>query len=314
MNDPAEPTAAATLEPAQWARTLVYLGGHDRDAIARVADAQPDALCIDLEDSTPLDAKQAGRANLAWVADVLAARGVAFHVRVNGGSAQVDDLAACAEVGVHCLNLPKVESGDMVRAFEERIAATGGELVRGDAMVWIRPVIETPHGVRNAYDIAAASPRVGYMGGVEGGVYGDLGGALGYEQTADGIETLYLRSRVLIDVRAARVPFPIGGGTTSRRDVAGQVDFALANRVLGYSGMHCTADPDVVRAVNAALTPSAEQLDQLVDLVARLEEVERSGAHVAHLDGRVYDLVSLERMREQLDLGRRLGLLGERVA
>ncbi|HWL42720.1 MAG TPA: aldolase/citrate lyase family protein [Ilumatobacter sp.] len=315
MNDAATPGPTRTpLQPAQWARTLVYLGGHDRDAIARVADAHPDAMCIDLEDSTPLDAKEAGRANLGWVADLLAASGVAMHVRVNAGSQQAVDLAACAEVGVHCLNLPKVESAEMVHEFEERIAATGGRLAAGDRAVWIRPVIETPLGVRNAFEIAAASPLVAYMGGVEGGIYGDLGGALGYEQTADGSETFYLRSRVLLDVRAAQIPFPIGGGTTSRRDVDGQVEFALANRALGYSGMHCMADPDVVRAVNAALTPTTEYLKNLVELVARLEEVERSGAHVAHLDGRVYDLVALERLREQLALGRRLGLVDEAVA
>lgn len=314
MNDRSTaPAPAATLEPAAWTRTLVYLGGHDRDAIARVAEAQPDAMCIDLEDSTPLDAKATGRNDLHWVRALLDARGVALHVRVNGGVQQAADLAACAEVGVHCLHLPKVESAEMVRVFEERIAATGGELFDGAAAVWIRPVIETPLGVRNAYEIASASPRVAYMGGVEGGIYGDLGGALGYEQTPEGIETLHLRSRVLLDVRAACVPFPIGGGTTSRRDVAGQVEFALANRTLGYSGMHCLADPDVVRAVNAALTPSVEQLEMLVGLVARLEAVERSGAHVAHLDGRVYDLVALDRLREQLALGRRLGLVGETV-
>lgn len=312
MNDsPTTLTARPTLSAASWTRTLVYLGGHDRDAIARVADAQPDAMCIDLEDSTPLDAKRAGRANLGWVADLLAARGVALHVRVNAGPEQATDLAASAEVGVHCLHLPKVESGAMVSAFEERIVDTGGQLSSGDASVWIRPVIETPLGVRNAFEIASASPRVAYMGGVEGGIYGDLGGALGYEQTPDGIETFHLRSRVLLDVRAARVPFPIGGGTTSRRDVAGQVEFAIANRTLGYSGMHCLADPDVVRAVNAALTPDVEHLEMLVGLVAQLEDAERSGAHVAHLDGRVYDLVALERLREQLALGRRLGLVAE---
>lgn len=307
-------TTRIPLEPARWVRTLVYLGGHDRDAIARVADARPDALCIDLEDSTPLDAKGVGRSNLGWVADLLGRLDVLLHVRVNGGPEQAADLAACAEVGVHCLHLPKVESAAMVHEFEERIAATGGRIAAGDRAVWIRPVIETPQGVRHAYEIAAASPLVAYMGGVEGGVSGDLGGALGYTQTPDGTETFYLRSKILIDVRAAKVPFPIGGGTTSRRDVEGAVEFARANRVLGYSGMHCAADPEVVRAVNTAFTPSAGELDALSDLVPRLEAIAATGAHVAHLDGRVYDLVALERFREQLELGRRLGVVNEPAA
>ena len=44
----------------------------------------------------------------------------------------------------------------------------------------VRPVIETAMGVKNAYEIAAASPRVAYMGGVSGSMWGDLGASIGY--------------------------------------------------------------------------------------------------------------------------------------
>lgn len=289
-------------QPAAWIRTLVFVGGHDVDKAEAVAHAGPDALCVDLEDSTPLADKDLARDNLAAIAAIARNAGSLFFVRVNGGSHEADDLAAMADLDVHCINIAKVENASMVTGFIERLE---GDLTG----TWIRPVIETPLGVLNAYDIAAASPLVAYMGGVEGGVYGDLGGALGYQQTEDGAETHYLRSKVLMDVRAANVPFPIGGGTTSRRDVAGAVAFARANRALGYSGVHCAAEPEVVRAVNDALTPTAEELEHLSELVPRLEEVEQTGAHVAHLDGKVFDLVALQRLREQLELGRRLGLV-----
>lgn len=297
-----------TSRPApQWVRTLVYLGGHDLAKVEAVAASEPDALCVDLEDSTPLAAKDDARANLAAIADIARAAGSLLFVRVNGGALEADDLAASEGLGVHCLNIPKVEDGRAVSDFVARVADVGGDL----AGVLVRPVIETPLGVVGAYEIASASALVAYMGGVEGGIYGDLGGALGYQQTDDGVETHYLRSKVLMDVRAARVPFPIGGGTTARRDVEGAVDFARRNRALGYSGVHCAAEPDIVRAVNEALTPTTDELEHLSSLVPRLEEVEKTGDHVAHLDGRVYDLVALDRLREQLELGRRLGLVGE---
>jgi citrate lyase subunit beta/citryl-CoA lyase len=165
--------------------------------------------------------------------------------------------------------------------------------------------------VINAYEIAASSPRVAYLGGVEGGIFGDLGGALGYVQTDDGTETTYLRSKVLIDARAAEVPFPIGGGMTARRDAEGARRFARENRILGYNGVHCAADADVIAAINDELVPAAADIASWLELMPALEEAERAGATVAHIDGRIYDLVGLLRVREQLDLAQRLGLVDD---
>lgn len=293
-------------------RTLVYLGGHDRARIAEVLAAGPDALCIDLEDSTPVARRDDARADLAAIAGDVHAAGSLLFVRVNADRAEVAaDVEACAGTRVHCINLPKVEHGRVVTDFLDHLDGSGVDLGVDRGSVAIRPVIETPLGVVNAFEIASSSPRVAYMGGVEGGVNGDLGGALGYLQTPDGRETFHLRSKVLIDVRAANVPFPIGGGTTSRHDVEGCVDFARENRLLGYTGVHCLADPDVVRAVNRALTPSLADLEEWSRLVPRLAEVERAGGGAAHLDGRVFDPVALDRMREQLALGIRLGLVDD---
>lgn len=287
-------------------RTLVYLGGHDRERIATVLAAGPDAVCIDLEDSTPVAAKDQARAQLGEIAEEIHATGSLFFVRVNAEEAAVaDDLAACRGTRVHCVNIPKVESAAAVLAVLARIDDGSVDFGVDATSIVVRPVIETPLGIVNAYEIAASSPRVAYMGGVEGGVNGDLGGALGYLQTSDGRETFYLRSKVLVEVRAAGVPFPIGGGTTSRH-VDGCVEFARENRVLGYSGVHCPADPDVVRAVNEALTPALDDLHEWRRLIPLLEG---AGGGVAHVDGRVYDPVALDRMREQVDLGVRLGLI-----
>lgn len=295
--------------PPRIVRTMVYLGGHDREGIAEVLAAGPDALCVDLEDSTPAGAKGDARAALASIAADVHAAGALFFVRVNADeSSIVADLQACRGTAVHCINVPKVESADAVTEIVERLDTVGIDFGVDPKSILVRPVIETPLGVVRAFEIASASPRVAYMGGVEGGPNGDLGGALGYLQTPDGRETFYLRSKVLVDARAARVPCPIGGGMTSRRDVAGCVAFARENRMLGYSGVHCPADPEVVRAVNEALSPAAEDLREWLRLVPLLEE---AGLGVAHIDGKVYDPVALDRMREQIELGARLGTIDQ---
>ncbi|HRE03171.1 MAG TPA: hypothetical protein PLV68_17870, partial [Ilumatobacteraceae bacterium] len=52
------------------------------------------------------------------------------------------------------------------------------------------------------------------------------------------------------------------------------------------------------------------QLDEWLAVLPRLEEAERAGVSVAHLDNdKVYDLIGLVRVREQLALARRLGII-----
>ena len=70
-----------------------------------------------------------------------------------------------------------------------------------------------------------ASPRVAYMGGAVSR-FGDIHQAVGYRWTAEGRETLFLRSKVLIDAKAAGIRYPISGmwggaATTSTACAAG---------------------------------------------------------------------------------------------
>ena len=74
----------------------------------------------------------------------------------------------------------------------------------------IYPILETAQGIRLAYEIATASPRVAFMGG------GDLplrghppGRRLPVERR--GHRDPALRSKVLIDARAAGIRYPISG-------------------------------------------------------------------------------------------------------
>ena len=52
--------------------------------------------------------------------------------------------------------------------------------------------------------------RVAYMGGAISR-FGDIHQALGYRWTAEGEETLFLRSKVLVDAKAAGIRYPISG-------------------------------------------------------------------------------------------------------
>ena len=69
----------------QIIRSLVFVGGHDRGKIRQLAESGPDAVCIDLEDSTPLAEKDKARSQFHEVASEIAGIGPLVFVRTNLG-------------------------------------------------------------------------------------------------------------------------------------------------------------------------------------------------------------------------------------
>lgn len=302
--------SANVVEP-RIIRTLVFAPAHDRSTILRYADLGADAICLDMEDLTPLPHKDTARALFAEVAPELAERGLLVFARTNGlerGQAE-QDLAAIVDPHLHCASLPKAEHGHQVEEYDALLSAAEAKAGVAAGSIRIRPVIETAMGVKNGFDIAAASRRVAYAGGVSGGVWGDLGASIGYSPMPEGKETFYLRAKLIVDVRAAGAPFPLSGGGMIRADVDGYRRFAVECKNLGYNGLHCAATPEIVIAVNAVFTPTAQQLADWAELVPQIEAAEKEGYVVAIVNGRQYDLAGLVRVREQLGLAKRLGLL-----
>lgn len=231
--------------------------------------------------------------------------------RTNGlaDGAAAADLEAVIGADMHCVNFPKAMFATEMAEYGASI--TGVEARKGLPLghTLVRPVVENAMGVKNAYEIAASSARIAYMGGVSGGVWGDLGTSLGYTPMPEGRETFYVRSKVLVDVRAAEVPFPLSGGGMLRSDVEGYREFAIECRNLGYNGLHCANNPAIIAAVNEVFTPTREQLDAWLKIMPAVEQAERDGFVTFSDGGRLYDIAGAVRVREQLALARRLGLL-----
>ena len=114
---------------------------------------------------------------------------------------------------------------------------------------------------------------------------------------------------MLVDVRAAGVPFPIGGGTLGSADPDDLRAYALENKVLGYDGFHCAPTAEAVRIVNEVFTPTRAEIDAWLAVLPALEQAEHDGLTATELDGVFYDLAGLAKVRRQLDLARRLDLL-----
>lgn len=299
-------------------RTLGYAKAHDPDNIFGTADLGLDAVGPDLEDLTPRADKPRAREMFREIAKELHGRGVNVQARINTleGGAEADlEAIVCAEL--HCVNLSKAESAEEVQAVARILDRVEEENGLPNGHTWIRPVVETARGVRFAYEIAAASPRVMYMGGVAGGFWGDLGNTLGCITGPDGNESYYIRSKVLVDVRAAGSRFPIGGGQTSRADLDGVREFAWQNKRLGYTGQYTSLGyyakdrglaKQMIDTIHAVYTPTPAELELWGELAPVLQAGHANGDILPLFKGTHYDTAGLQRILDQLDLARRIGI------
>lgn len=293
-------------------RSLLFVPGNREDRIRRAIASDADAVAIDLESATPAGelelAREICRRVIGAQAPASTSGRPALFVRVAEARSadQAADLAAVVLPALTGILLPQVvDPGD--------VAATDAALARCEAAAGlapgrtrIMPLVETASAVRLAYEIASASPRVAYMGGATSRG-GDLARSLGYRFSAEGQETLYLRSKVLVDVRAAGVPNPISGLWGLVDDLEGLRAFARQSRDLGYEGL-MTIHPKQVEIVNAIFSPSAEEVAEWRRILEAMEAATRAGLGAIRQDGRLVDAAHAKTARQQLERARRLGL------
>ncbi len=173
----------------------------------------------------------------------------------------------------------------------------------------VYPILETAQALRLAYDIAMASERVSYMGGAISR-FGDIHQAVGFRWTAEGRETLFLRSKVLIDARAAGIRYPISGmWGGDRDDELGLRAWCKQLRDLGYYGI-MIGDPVHVPVVHEAFSPTAAEISYWQEIVHLAEEAERTGNRAVHGDinqgeGHVVHIAHVGSARMNLDWARR---------
>jgi citrate lyase subunit beta/citryl-CoA lyase len=132
--------------------------GSNRRALEKKArDLAADGLIFDLEDGVAPAAKEGAPTTVAAALEAGGYGGRGLVIRVNTRESQWGrgDLAAAAMLPIDAVLLPKVESAERVRQSLSLLEAFAAP---SRLVIWC--MIETPLGVLEVRDIAAASPRV----------------------------------------------------------------------------------------------------------------------------------------------------------
>jgi citrate lyase subunit beta/citryl-CoA lyase len=293
-------------------RSALWAPGSDRGALDEAARSPADAVYIDLESSVSKSglAEARGTAN-AFIKDGPSRPSQIYAVRVNPMSSDYffDDLESVVHPNLSCVILPKIADPAEVTACDRAISFFERRCGLPPASILIHPIIETAAAVRLAYEIGSASNRVAYMGGVSA-PGGDINSAIGFEWTPEGLETLFLRSKVLIDARAAGVPYPISGMSIDRDNDEQFNSVARQVKQLGYSGMQIAYPHHAVLA-NDVFTPSAEQIAYWRDLVVFLDAEEARGNAITTFRGRIVDTEMTSWAQDGLAFAKLVGAFAE---
>lgn len=259
-------------------RSWLFGPGADPAAHDAMTASGADLLIVDLEDFTPPPLRPRARALLPALLQRWRTAGAATCVRINALDADgPEDLAAAMAAGAQVIAYPMAAQpahlADLCHRIGEHEVAQG--LAAG--LVEILPVCETALGVVNVRDLAAASMRVkAALLGTE-----DLAADLCAERGPDAVELDHARRRFVLEARAAGIE-PVDAPYTYG-DVDGAVREARYARRLGYR-CKSLVRPEHAAALNAALTPSADEVARAQALVQAFDAARARGEERARVD------------------------------
>lgn len=255
------------------ARTLLFVPGNRPDRFAKALAAGADAVILDLEDAVAPAVKDEARRLVAeWLET-----GQPVLLRVNAADTCwfEADLTLCYHPNVAGIVLPKAEPG----ANLARVAALKPTLA----------LIESAIGVQGLTAICGTS-------GVKRLTIGTIDLSLDLDITAPETVLDPILLQLVVASRAASLPPPVAGVTTSFIDPAIVEADANRARQLGFGGKMCI-HPAQVEPIHKGLRPSDSEIERAKRIIAA--DAASGGAAVA-LDGQMIDRPVADRARRLL--------------
>lgn len=287
-------------------RSMLFVPGHREGWPEKALASGVDGIILDLEDSVPLANKVEARDIVAASIRSLRAASdrVGIYVRLNAMETGMsgDDIEKVAIEGVDGF-LPAKTYGPqdiahfdaLVTHYERRNGVEPGTIE------FIIPM-ETAQAYAQCEAMIAASPRVAtlFAGTARDA---DVSRSVGFEFTTEGLETLYLRSRSVLAVRAAGLEFPIVGLWQEPGDLVGLRAFAEQNRKLGFRGQ-VLIHPSHVAVVNEVFSPSAQDVAFYAGMIEAFENAEAQGIAAINYEGHHVDYAHVKTAHQVLEMHR----------
>ncbi|HWE05149.1 MAG TPA: CoA ester lyase [Rhizomicrobium sp.] len=278
-------------------RSMLFVPADSERKLEKAKSSPADALILDLEDSVAGENRPRAR---GLMREFVAHSPARSWVRINSVASPDyrDDLEAVALARPAGIIVPKPDSPETLRALDADLLALERANGLSERGILVIPVAsETPAAVLNLREYRIPPPRLRALTwGAE-----DLSAALGATTNRDehhefAFTYRLVRSLCLLAAKAAGVE-AIETLHADFRDFAGLARVARTANREGFAGM-LAIHPDQVEVINAAFTPSLDDVEHARRVVAAFA----SGVGVASLDGKMLDRPHLKQAEHVLAL------------
>ena len=272
-------------------RSVLYMPGSRARVLEKAKTLDADALILDLEDAVTPDEKPMARDLVCASVKEGGFGNRVVAIRINGLDSQwgQDDLAAACVAGPDAILIPKVSSPDDLKLVERLMEKHGAP---AKTRIWA--MMETPLGILNAKEIAAATPRLQML------VMGtnDLVNELFAAHTPDRTPVLTSLSLCLLAARAHGL-ICVDGVYNAFKDDDGLRTTCQQGRDMGFDGK-TLIHPAQLAVTNEVFAPSPEDVELAQAYVDAFNEAVSKGSGVAVVNGKIVENLHVETAQKLL--------------
>jgi citrate lyase subunit beta/citryl-CoA lyase len=296
---------------------MLFMPGHKLDWMLKAGKFGADALIFDLEDAVPVPLKAAARETVGQALTELRDAPYGRFVRVNGWTTGhfLADVQAVVREGLDGIILAKADDATQVAALDLVLGELEMSMGLPLGRIEIVPTSEGAHGMYSVFDICMTSPRIKRAGSVIVAVPGgDPIRALDLRISADGHEYLFYGAQQVMGVRAAGVPYVLGGMSTELEDLDLVRRIHTVARDMGALGSMCI-HPKHVPILNEVYAPTSEEVEEAKEILNLMADAVARGEAAVRFKGRMVDYAhvrqSLVLLKQAESLGMDVGVIPE---
>lgn len=276
-------------------RAMMFAPGNNPAMLQNAGIYGADSVIFDLEDAVAIPEKDSAR-NLVHNAIKYLKYPCEVGVRINHISTPwgYDDLECVLEAKPDFIRLPKSDTAEDIKEIDEIITKAEKKYGFEEGSILMMAAIESPKGLRNAYEIACASPRM--LGIAIGGE--DFATSLKTSKTREGRESFAAKSMLVYAAREAGIQV-IDSVFSDINDNEGFTAEATLAKELGFDGKSCV-NPRQIDMIYKVFTPSAKEIDYARRVLAAYQDALAKKSGVISLNGKMIDAPMITRAERTL--------------
>ncbi len=285
-------------------RTMIFLSAQKPGLIKDPLIYGADSLMLDLEDAVAENQKDAARFSLYHALKTVDYGDTEVIVRINGLDTPHwrEDVRVCVAAGADGVRIAKCESAGDVIAVERAVEAAEEEFRKEKGRTLLMAALESPKGILNAQEIAAASGRM-FGIAISGG---DLRRTMQVSPVRGGVELNTARGLVVLAARAAGVQC-FDTVFTDLNDEEGFRAEVLLDKQMGFDGKSLV-NPRQIAAVHEIYAPSEKEIMAAEKIVRAVRENSAKGVGVFTVDGKMIDIAFLPGAERTIALAKACGM------